>query len=104
MSKTKISKATPTPKTGTPSKTFALSPEVLAKLSEQVSFADDAALNQFMADAINSYLQLGRLHQAGGAFLLKAEGRDDLVTLHFPFSETLTPAVDAQDSPLSIEE
>jgi hypothetical protein len=71
--------------TTTAPKTFTLTPEFLEKLSGQVTFNDSAALNQFLADAINTYMQLGRLYQSGGQFQFVAEGRDDPVVLHFPF-------------------
>lgn len=66
-------------------KTFTLTPEILDKLSEMVTFENDAALNQFLADAVNSYMQLGRLYQSGGQFHFLAEGGDGPVVLHFPF-------------------
>jgi hypothetical protein len=65
--------------------TIALSPEIIEKLQTQVSFPDTAALNAFVADAINSYVHLGRLYQSGGQFQFLAEGREDPLVLHFPF-------------------
>jgi hypothetical protein len=64
-----------------------ISPEVIEKLSERVSFADAASVNEFVADAINSYLMLGQLHQSGGEFLFQAEGSNDLIVLDFPFQQ-----------------
>ncbi|TRD15523.1 hypothetical protein [Palleronia caenipelagi] len=63
-----------------------LSQEVIDRLHTQVTFADDAALGQFVADAINSYLQLGQLHQQGAEFLCQTKGRDEPVVLRFPFA------------------
>ncbi|HKK85360.1 MAG TPA: hypothetical protein VJ942_07540 [Roseovarius sp.] len=74
--------------------TITLSPEILEKLQAQVTFPDAAAINAFVADAINSYLQLGQLHQSGGQFQFVADGREDPVVLHFPFQPN--PAQDAK--------
>lgn len=65
--------------------TITLSPETLQKLSETVQLPNAAALNEFVADAINTYSHLGRLHQSGGRFLFEAEGREEPIVLHFPF-------------------
>lgn len=73
--------------TQTDTKSFTLSSEIMQKLQAQVSFENDAALNQFLADAINSYMQLGQLHQSGGRFVFEAEGRDEPIVLHFPFEQ-----------------
>ena len=65
---------------------FTLTPEILEKLRAQVTLPDQAALNQFMVDAINSYLHLGQLHAQGGDFLFQPKAQDDPVKLHFPFA------------------
>jgi hypothetical protein len=65
--------------------TIALSPEIMEKLQAQVSFESAEAVNAFVADAINTYMQLGRLHQSGGQFQFLGEGRENPVVLHFPF-------------------
>ena len=65
---------------------FSLTPEILEKIEAQVTLPDQAALNRFMVDALNTYLQLGRLHARGGDFLFQPDGRDDPVKLHFPFA------------------
>lgn len=71
---------------------FVLTPAIMEKLSASVTFPDDAAINAFMVDAINSYLQLGRLYESGGRFLFEADGRDDPIVLHFPFAPPPVPA------------
>lgn len=65
---------------------FSLTPEILAKIEAQVTLPDQAALNRFMVDALNTYLQLGRLHARGGDFLFQPEAQDDPIKLHFPFA------------------
>lgn len=65
--------------------TIELSPEIMEKLQTQVTFPDAAAVNAFVADAVNTYVQLGRLYQSGGQFQFLGEGREDPVVLHFPF-------------------
>lgn len=64
-----------------------LSADMLQNLASQVDFETDGAVHAFVADAINSYLHLGRLYSAGGEFLFAAEGRDDQIVLHFPFQQ-----------------
>ena len=65
--------------------TITLTPDTMAKLRRQVQLPDAAAVNAFLADAINSYLQLGQLYMSGGQFQFLGEGRDAPVVLHFPF-------------------
>lgn len=65
--------------------TITLNEETLAKLSTAVTLPDANAVNSFVADAINTYVQLGQLYQSGGQFQFVAEGREDPVVLHFPF-------------------
>ena len=65
--------------------TLTLSPETLEKLSEAVQLPNDAAINAFVADAINSYVQIGRLYQSGGQFQFLSDARKDPIVLHFPF-------------------
>jgi hypothetical protein len=67
------------------SHTITLAEETLEKLQTQVNFPDAAALNQFVADAINTYVQLGQLYQSGGQFQFLGDGREEPVVLHFPF-------------------
>ena len=65
--------------------TITLSPEIMQKLQTQVTLPDASAVNEFVADAINSYVQLGRLYQSGGQFQFIGEGRQTPMVLHFPF-------------------
>jgi len=65
--------------------TITLSPEIMEKLQTQVTLPDAASVHEFVADAINSYVQLGQLYQSGGQFQFIGEGRKDPVVLHFPF-------------------
>ena len=75
--------------------TLTLSSETLAKLSEAVQLPDEAAINAFVADAINSYVQLGQLYQSGGQFQFVSEGRNEPVVLHFPFQPDPRATADA---------
>jgi hypothetical protein len=69
----------------TKAQTITLSAETLEKLSTAVTLPDAKAVNDFVADAINTYVQLGQLYQSGGEFHFIPEGRDGPVRLHFPF-------------------
>lgn len=66
--------------------TFVLSSDLLRKLSAQVDIPNKSALNEFLADAINTYLHLGQLKQGGGDFFFLADGHEELIKLHFPFN------------------
>lgn len=65
--------------------TITLSAQTLEKLHTQVQLPDRAAINDFVADAINTYVQLGQLYTSGGQFQFLSDGRDDPIVLHFPF-------------------
>ena len=54
--------------------TITLTPDTMAKLRRQVQLPDAAAVNAFVADAINSYLQLGQLYMSGGSSSFWARG------------------------------
>jgi len=43
-----------------------ISNEVIAKLKTRVAFEADADVEQFIADALNSYIELGQLLSQGG--------------------------------------
>jgi len=75
--------------------TVSLSADVLEKLQTVVSFKDQNAVNDFVADAINTYVQLGQLYQSGGEFHFISEERDGPVKLHFPFQPDPRRATDA---------
>ncbi|GAB5446127.1 hypothetical protein [Gymnodinialimonas sp.] len=75
--------------------TITLSQEVLAKLRKQVKFETVSDLRELVADAINTYVQLGQL-RASDAEILARQGPDGkLVRLHFPFDPN--PAAAATD-------
>ncbi len=75
---------------------FGLSEAILAKIQTQVSFANEAQVHTFIADAINTYIQLGNLHVSGAKFTV--EDKDGATAmLRFPFDEVAKKAAaDAQ--------
>ena len=72
---------------------FTLTPQIIEKIQAQVTLPDQAALNAFVVDALNTYLQLGQLHQSGGKFVFEADGRETPIVLHFPFEARDSEAV-----------
>ncbi len=65
--------------------TIVLSAEVLARLRKQVNFRTVGDVQAIVADALNSYLQLGRLRANGAEFFAGQDENGPLVRLHFPF-------------------
>lgn len=71
--------------------TITLSNDVLSRLSQVVSFRTVGDVQNLVADAINSYVQLGQLH-AGGAEIFAVQGDDSApVRLRFPFDPAAQP-------------
>lgn len=52
-----------------------LNDEMMEKLKSVVKFENEGAVYGFLADAINTYVELGQLSEAG--FALYAEHKDD---------------------------
>ncbi len=64
-----------------------LNQDLLNKMRKQVAFETRADVQQLVADAINSYLQLGSL-DASGMRVLAQKGTDgELMHLRFPFND-----------------
>ncbi len=73
------------PPKGLSNVSITLSQEVLDKLGRQVSFRTAADVQRLVADAINTYVQLGQI-SASGAKVFARDGDDGKpVRLHFPF-------------------
>lgn len=65
-----------------------LNDETLEKLKSVVNFDDDGAVYAFVADAINTYVELGQLSNAGFALYAAHEDDEDgdeLRRVYLPF-------------------
>lgn len=86
---TTAEKTTAAPAAGVTSEiTITLSKEVLGKLSTQVAFKTAADVRALVADAINTYVQIGNLRASDVGIFAKQGEDGDLVRLRFPFDPT----------------
>ncbi len=53
-----------------------ISDDVINKLKSQVEFSSEADIQQFIADALNSYIELGQLMSHGGKLQLHMPNGD----------------------------
>jgi hypothetical protein len=53
-----------------------ISEDVIEKLKSQVKFESDADIQQFIADALNSYIELGQMVNGGGKLRLHMPNGD----------------------------
>ncbi len=76
--------------------TIVLSNDVLAGLRSQVAFRTVGDVQDLVADAITSYVQLGQL-RANGATIFARQGEDGKTArLHFPFDPAPLAAAEAE--------
>lgn len=62
-----------------------LSEDVLAKLRMQVGFETEEDVRQLVSDALNSYIQVGKLVASGGEIFAQNGAGGQKVRLKFPF-------------------
>ncbi|MEX0285629.1 MAG: hypothetical protein AB3N23_13555 [Paracoccaceae bacterium] len=65
--------------------TFVVTEELLARLRQKVLIQSEDDLHEFVADAINTYVHLGRLCAGGATIFATSPSSNDYVELHFPF-------------------
>lgn len=76
-----------------------LNDETLEKLKSVVSFENDGAVYAFLADAINTYVELGRISHSGYKFFAGETLEGEMRRVVMPFEDITPPAEDEAEEP-----